>query len=169
MDKGFCEKCNKLVKYEIKEIDEIIEIKGKNYKYKKLLGYCKTCGEEISSNEINDENLERIDKVYRSEENKRLISERTYNNVKKAIKEIKGRTFKNGDEKEIEIIAEYIITTGKETTPLALQKILYYAQGFYKAFFGKFLFMKTVKLGYMDLFLLIYMKSIKILNQLILL
>lgn len=208
MDKGFCEKCNNLVKYEIKEIDEIIEIKGKNYKYKKLLGYCKTCGEEISSNEINDENLERIDKVYRSEENiitteeinsilskykigkkplakllgwgeitlirylngdvpskvysnqlynilndeenmnklveenKKLISERTYNNVKKAIKEIKGRTLKNGDEKEIEIIAEYIITTGKEITPLALQKILYYAQGFYKAFFGKFLFIE---------------------------
>ena len=69
MNKGFCEECNSLVEYEIREIDEIIEIKGKEYKYKRLLGYCKNCGEEISSNEINDENLERIDKVYRNEEN----------------------------------------------------------------------------------------------------
>ena len=44
------------------------------------------------------------------------------------------------EDDEIEIIAEYLIMTGKEITPLALQKILYYAQGFYKAFFGKFLF-----------------------------
>ncbi len=206
MNKGFCEECNSLVEYEIREIDEIIEIKGKEYKYKRLLGYCKNCGEEISSNEINDENLERIDKVYRNEENiitteeinsilnkykigkkplakllgwgeitlirylngdipskvyseqlynilnnedymsklieenKEVITERAYNNVKDAIKKLKETTFKYSIEKEIDIIAKYIIAIGKEITPLALQKILYYAQGFYKAFFGKFLF-----------------------------
>lgn len=206
MNKGFCEECNSLVEYEIKEIDEIIEIKGKEYKYKRLLGYCKNCGEEVSSNEINDENLERIDKVYRNEENiitteeinsilnkykigkkplakllgwgeitlirylngdipskvysdqlynilnnedymsklieenKEVITERAYNNVKDAIKKLKETTFKYSIEKEIDIIAKYIIAIGKEITPLALQKILYYAQGFYKAFFGKFLF-----------------------------
>ncbi len=206
MNKGFCEKCNNLVEYEVKEIDEIIEIKGKEYKYKRLVGYCKNCGEEISSNEINDENLERIDRVYRNEEkiitteeindilnkykigkkplskllgwgeitlirylngdvpskvysdqlynilnnkeymsklieeNKELISERAYNNVKEAIKKLNETTFKYTIEKEIDIIAEYIVAMGKEITPLALQKILYYAQGFYKAFFGKFLF-----------------------------
>ena len=69
MNKGFCEECNNLVDYEIKEIDEKIEIKGKEYNYKRLIGYCKKCGEEISSNEITDENLKRIDKVYRNEEN----------------------------------------------------------------------------------------------------
>ncbi len=52
MDKGFCEKCNNLVEYEIKEINDNIEIKGKKYNYKRLMGYCKKCGEEISSNEI---------------------------------------------------------------------------------------------------------------------
>lgn len=206
MDKGFCEKCNSLVEYEKKESDEIIEIKGKEYKYKKIFGYCKNCGEEISSNEINDENLERIDRVYRNEENiitteeinnilnkykigkkplskllgwgeitlirylngdvpskiysdqlynilnneeymstlieenKEFITERAYNNVKEAIKKLKEPTFKYSIEKEIDIIAEYIIAVGKEVTPLALQKILYYTQGFYKAFFGKFLF-----------------------------
>ena len=206
MNKGFCEKCNNLVEYKISEIDDIIEIKGKEYKYKRLLGHCKNCGEEISANEINDENLERIDRVYRNEENiitteeinnilskykigkkplskllgwgeitlirylngdvpskvysdqlynilnneeymsklieenKELITERAYNNVKEAIKKLKEPTFKYCIEKEIDIIAEYIIAIGNEITPLALQKILYYAQGFYKAFFGKFLF-----------------------------
>lgn len=206
MNKGFCEKCNNLVEYEIKEVDEKIEIKGKEYNYKRLIGYCKNCGEEISSNEINDENLIRIDNAYRNEENiikteeinkilskykigkkplskllgwgevtlirylngdvpskvysdqlykilndeeymskileenKELITEKAYNNVKKAINQLKETKFQTGIESEIEVISEYIITIGKEITPLSLQKILYYAQGFYKAFFGKFLF-----------------------------
>ena len=206
MNKGFCEKCNNLVEYEIKEVDEKIEIKGKEYNYKRLIGYCKNCGEEISSNEINDENLSRIDNAYRNEENiikteeinkilskykigkkplskllgwgevtlirylngdvpskvysdqlykilndeeymskileenKELITEKAYNNVKKAIIQLKETKFQTSIESEIEVISEYIITIGKEITPLSLQKILYYAQGFYKAFFGKFLF-----------------------------
>ncbi len=206
MNKGFCEKCNSLVEYEVQEINDSIEMKGKEYSYKRLIGYCKNCGEEISSNEINDENLYRIDKVYRNEENiitteeiheilnkykigkkplskllgwgevtlirylngdvpskvysdqlykilnseeymnmlieenKHLITERAYNNVKKAIRKPENATSGNSIQTEIELIAEYIIAMGKEITPLALQKILYYAQGFYKAFFGKFLF-----------------------------
>lgn len=206
MDKGFCEKCNKLVEYEIKEINDKVEIKGKNYNYKRLTGYCRNCGEEVSSNELNDENLIRIDKAYRNEEkiitteeinqilskykigkkplskllgwgevtlirylngdipskvyseqlykilkdekymnqlieeNKDLITETAYNKVKKVIREMKEKIYRLEIEKEIEIIAEYIIFKGKEVTPLALQKILYYAQGFYKAFSGKFLF-----------------------------
>lgn len=206
MDKGFCEKCNSLVEYEIKEINDSIKIKGKEYIYKRLIGYCKNCGEEISSNEINDENLNRIDKVYRNEEhiitteeinkilnkykigkkplskllgwgevtltrylngdipskvyseqlykilndneymdtliekNKHLITERAYNNIKNVVSKLNEIKIENCIQTEIEIIAEYIIAIGKEITPLALQKILYYAQGFYKAFFGKFLF-----------------------------
>lgn len=206
MKKGFCEECNSLVEYEVKEINDIIEIKGEEYKFKRLIGYCKNCGEEVSSNEINDENLNRIDKAYRNEENiitteeinkilnkykigkkplskllgwgevtlirylngdvpskiysdqlykilnneeymnelieknKHLITERAYNNVKNAIRELEDVTFENSIQTDIELIAEYIIAIGKEITPLALQKILYYAQGFYKAFFGKFLF-----------------------------
>lgn len=206
MNKGFCENCNNLVDYKLKEINDSIEIKGKKYNYKRLIGYCKNCGEEISSNEINDENLNRIDKVYRNEENiitteeinkilnkykigkkplskllgwgettltrylngdvpskvysdqlynilhnedyiselieenKNLITKKAYNNIKESIKKIKEKTFESNIDKEIDIIAKYIIVTGKEITPLALQKILYYAQGFYVAFFGKFLF-----------------------------
>lgn len=204
MNKGFCEKCNKLVEYNISEHDEEIKIKGKVYKYKRLIGHCKNCGEEISSNELMDENLDRIDKSYRNEEkiittneinkilskykigkkplskllgwgditlirylngdvpskvysdqlykilndenymsellekNKNLITDKAYNNVKDAINKLKDRF--DYVEDEIDIISKYIIVIGKEITPLALQKILYYAQGFYKAFFGKFLF-----------------------------
>ena len=69
MKKGFCEKCNNLVEYEVKENNAKIEIKGKKYNYDRLIGYCKKCGEEISANEITDENLNRIDNVYRKEEN----------------------------------------------------------------------------------------------------
>lgn len=206
MKKGFCEECNDLVEYEIREVKDKAEIKGKEYCYKRLVGCCKKCGKEISSNEIIDENLIRIDTVYRTEENiistekineilskykigkkplakllgwgevtlirylngdvpskiysdqlckilndeeymsilveknKNLITKRAYDNVKNAIKELRENSLKNSTKTEIDIIAEYIITVGKEVTPLALQKILYYAQGFYKAFFGKFLF-----------------------------
>lgn len=65
MNKGFCEKCNNMVEYEIKEIAEKVEIKGREYSYNRLIGYCKNCREEISSNELNDENLIRIDKAYK--------------------------------------------------------------------------------------------------------
>ena len=40
MDKGFCEECNSLVEYEVKEIDDSIEIKGKEYNYKRLMYTC---------------------------------------------------------------------------------------------------------------------------------
>ena len=73
------------------------------------------------------------------EKNKSEITEKAYKNVKEAINNLKSSQ-ENKEDDEIEIIAEYLIMTGKEITPLALQKILYYAQGFYKAFFGKFLF-----------------------------
>ena len=203
MNNGFCEKCNKLVSYDVKEVDKKIVKKGKEYLYKKLIGYCRNCGQEISSNEINDENLRRIDKVYRNEENiitteqineilskykigkkplskllgwgevtlirylngdvptkvysdqlyeilnneeymnilieknKSLITENAYKNVKNAISKLKEKNIAGS---EIEIISEYIINIGNEITPLSLQKILYYAQGFYNAFFGRFLF-----------------------------
>ena len=74
------------------------------------------------------------------EENKELITKRAYNNVKEAIREIREKNWGCDIEREIDLIAKYIILIGKEITPLALQKILYYAQGFYRAFFGKFLF-----------------------------
>lgn len=206
MSKGFCENCNKLVEYRIEEINDSYEIRGKKYNYKEVKGYCKNCNEEVSDSKITDENLNRIDNAYRTEENiikiseideilkkykigkkplakllgwgevtlirylngdiptrpysdelykllndsnymeevleknKNSITVKAYNNVKNAIKKLNEINFKIDLESEIELIAEYIILIGKEITPLALQKVLYYAQGFYKAFFGEFLF-----------------------------
>lgn len=206
MNKGFCENCNDLVNYETKEVNEFFENKGKKYKYKRLVGYCKKCGEEISSNELTDENLFRIDTIYRSKENiitteeinqilakykigkkplskllgwgevtlirylngdvpskvysdqlykilkdekymrelleknKSEITKVAYKNAKNAIDTLNETNSSDKIESEIELISEYIIEVGKEITPLALQKILYYSQGFYKVFFGKFLF-----------------------------
>ena len=68
MSKGFCENCNKLVEYTIKEMSNSYEIRGKKYNYKEIKGYCKKCKEEVSDNEISDENLNRIDCAYREEE-----------------------------------------------------------------------------------------------------
>jgi len=206
MSKGFCENCNKLVEYKKVEINTDYEIRGKKYNYKEIIGYCKNCNEEISANEITDENLERLDNAFRTEENiiktneieeilkkykigkkplakllgwgevtlirylngdiptkiysdelykiltdfnymesllennKANITERTYKNVKDAITKLNKYGVDIDFESEIDLISEYIIMTGNEITPLALQKILYYAQGFYECFFGKFLF-----------------------------
>lgn len=206
MSKGFCENCNKLVEYRIEEINDSYEIRGKKYNYKEVKGYCKNCNEEVSDSKITDENLNRIDNAYRTEENiikisevdeilkkykigkkplakllgwgevtlirylngdiptrpysdelykllndynymeelleknRNSITDKAYNNVKNAIKKLNEINLKTDLESDIELIAEYIILSGKEITPLALQKVLYYAQGFYKAFFGEFLF-----------------------------
>jgi len=206
MNKGFCENCNKLVEYIEKEKNDIFEIRGKKYHYKRIIGYCKNCNEEISSNEITDKNLNTMDDVFRTEEkiikkeeildilkkykigkkplskllgwgeitlirylngdiptkpysdelykilkdssymeqliekNKNNITDRAYKNVKDSIQKINEFNFESNIESDIELVAEYIIMIGKEITPLALQKILYYAQGFYNAFFGNYLF-----------------------------
>lgn len=206
MNKGYCENCNQIVEYQIKEKEDVVEIRGKEYRYNKVIGYCKKCGEQVTANEITDENLKRMDLSYRSNENiintdeindilkkykigkkplskllgwgeitltrymngdiptklysdelykllnniehmeqilernKENITERTYKSVKNAIEKLKTNTVANEALNEIELIAEYIIYIGKEITPLALQKILYYAQGFYKTFFGEFLY-----------------------------
>ena len=73
------------------------------------------------------------------EKNKERITEKAYNKVKKEINAMNKWNFKNGIDSQIEIVVAYI-TNKTEITPLALQKILYYAQGFYMAFFGKELF-----------------------------
>lgn len=41
---------------------------------------------------------------------------------------------------KLDLVAKYLISQCRDITPLSLQKALYYAQGFSKAFLGKFLF-----------------------------
>lgn len=82
---------------------------------------------------LNDSNI--IDKLL--EDNKNNISDIAYKKCKAVIN-------RNEDickpENKINSVAIYILIKSKEITPLALQKILYYAQAFYYVFFGKFLF-----------------------------
>lgn len=68
------------------------------------------------------------------ERNKDNIAENAYLTSINAIKQA------DYNMSDIELIAQYIIMKCEEITPLALQKLLYYSQGFYKAFFGNFLF-----------------------------
>ncbi len=73
------------------------------------------------------------------ESNKRnLKSTISYEKSKKAVHNILGAA-KNGKAK-IDLAIEYILSQCEDITPLALQKILYYAQGFYYAFYKTFLF-----------------------------
>lgn len=200
MLKEFCENCNDIVELKLKEEIDEQEIKGKKYKYLKLIGYCNKCGNIVTANEIVDENLKRIDESYRTEEN--IITKEEINEILKKYKigkkplskllgwgEVTLTRYINGDmptkpysdelykvlkdsnymleilEKnksnitesayittlntikegltvisDIEVVSQYIIEKCEEITPLALQKILYYSQGFYNCFFGEFLF-----------------------------
>ena len=204
MEKGYCENCDKKVEYFLKEEKEKVQIHGKVYEYNRIIAYCKDCQEEITVNKIEDENLKRIDDVYRTNENiikvdeinqiltkykigkkplanllgwgevtliryingdiptklysdelykilnnpyymekilenrKLRITTRAYNSAKSAIQDLKNNHY--FEKKDIDLIAEYIIKTCQEITPLALQKILYYSQAFSMAFFGDTLF-----------------------------
>ena len=204
MKKGFCENCDKLVNYFAKETNEQVEIHGRMYNYKRIIAYCKNCNEEVTVNEIEDENLKRIDEAYRNAENiikvdeikeilnkykigkkplakllcwgevtliryingdiptkiysdelyhilrdvnyfqmlleanKERITSKAYKSCQNAIFNLKHYEFESP--RDIDLIAEYIIKTCQEITPLALQKILYYSQAFYMVFFGEVLF-----------------------------
>ena len=67
------------------------------------------------------------------EQSKELIKQKEYQKSKEAALKIINLDKKN----KIKIVAEYIINKCKEITPLALQKMLYYTQGFYMAFYKK--------------------------------
>jgi len=86
---------------------------------------------EVLEKLLNDSNymLEMI------ESHKDRITESAYNKVISEINAMNKLNIKKTDS-QIELIAAYIADR-VEVTPLALQKLLYYAQGFYMAFFGK--------------------------------
>lgn len=162
--KAYCVKCGELVD-EIPDVDlkrrddayrkeeDIITISEINeilLKYNigkkplsKLLGWGETTiiryvDGDIPSKIYSDELKKILNDVNYMEkllkENVSNISEVTYKKVKSAIDKLeKGNT-------QIDIIASYIINKCTDITPLALQKILYYAQGFFYAFFDRSLY-----------------------------
>jgi uncharacterized phage-associated protein len=76
--------------------------------------------------------------------NKDAISELAYKKCKAAIlayKEICSTKENNTEEDgKIYDVVNYFLLKFNDITPLALQKLLYYSQAFYKVFYGKFLF-----------------------------
>lgn len=76
------------------------------------------------------------------EQNKDKITEHAYIICKGAIGKLEEeqRAFTIENEDKIDSVVQYILYRCEEITPLALQKLLYYCQAFYKIFNGEFLF-----------------------------
>lgn len=76
------------------------------------------------------------------EKNKLNITDIAYRRCRAAIDEILNNEICVAmlNDNTIDLIAKYLIIKCEEITPLALQKLLYYCQGFYKAFKGENLF-----------------------------
>ena len=75
------------------------------------------------------------------EEHKDRVTESAYNKCKKAIEKVTSKK-QLQTESKIDSVVKYILNNSADITPLALQKLLYYAQSFYKVFNGEFLFDK---------------------------
>lgn len=68
----------------------------------------------------------------------KLKSIKTYEKSKKAVNMLIRDDL--GQKTKIDLTIEYLLNQCEDITPLALQKALYYIQGFYYAFYNKFIF-----------------------------
>ena len=79
---------------------------------------------------------------------KELLEKNAENITKLAYRRINNAILKNevtmdiniNSEDKIDYVVKYILSKSVDITPLALQKLLYFAQGFYTAFTGEYLF-----------------------------
>ena len=75
------------------------------------------------------------------EKNKDRIKDIAYRKSSEAIANIKTDNLFNVDSmNKIDHIVKYLLVNSSDITPLALQKLLYYSQSFFKIFTGEFLF-----------------------------
>ncbi|MHA4096156.1 type II toxin-antitoxin system antitoxin SocA domain-containing protein [Bacillus cereus] len=79
------------------------------------------------------------------EKNKDLITQKAYKVSKEAIAKLQENISTKGT--KIEEVAQYILSKNDDLTPLALQRLLYYAQGFCKVFTGAYLFEEDCEIG----------------------
>lgn len=70
-----------------------------------------------------------------------LKSQKTYEKSRKAVDTLLNISKQNAS--KIDIVIKYLLNQCEDITPLALQKALYYIQGFYYAFYNTFLFMEV--------------------------
>lgn len=139
-------------KNNIISLEEILEISPKYDIGKRplslLLGwgehtFTRYCDGDIPTKQYSEE----LKKIYEDpqyyneilEKNKaNLNSETTYTKSKKAVEKLIGKDL--NQKFKINIAIEYLLNKCEDITPLALQKLLYYVQGFYYAFNEEFLF-----------------------------
>lgn len=69
----------------------------------------------------------------------RLKSQSAYDKSKLATEMLLG-TQSNSETAKIDVVVNYLVDKCEDITPLALQKLLYYVQGFYYAFISQFIF-----------------------------
>ena len=101
---------------------------------------------DIPTRQYSDE----LTKIYSSPEYYSLLLEKgkgnlksisTYKKSKKAVDALLRLTMdSSANNSKITYAIKYILNQCEDITPLALQKALYYIQGFYSAFYGNFLF-----------------------------
>ena len=72
--------------------------------------------------------------------NRDKVSNQAFDKVVEAIKDLKKSSSNPETVNKIDVVIKYLLRGLGEVTPLALQKLLYYSQGFYEAFYGEFLF-----------------------------
>ncbi|MFW6270240.1 MAG: type II toxin-antitoxin system antitoxin SocA domain-containing protein, partial [Bacillota bacterium] len=89
------------------------------------------------------ETLKKVKKDYNymfqlAEENKDKVTDKALTDLMDAVKDL--RHDKIRTENKIDSVIKYLLKELGEVTPLALQKLLYYSQGFYKTFYDEFLF-----------------------------
>jgi len=72
------------------------------------------------------------------ENNRQEIKQSSY--TKSKLKAQKLLSMQTADDSRINLVVKYILSECRDITNLALQKCLYYMQGFYRAFYGAFLF-----------------------------
>lgn len=75
------------------------------------------------------------------EKNRKNISDAAYKRCNDALLKLEEENdISFLSEEKIDHVVKYLLVKCTDITPLALQKLLYYAQGFFKAFTGEFLF-----------------------------
>ncbi|WP_156286013.1 type II TA system antitoxin MqsA family protein [Oceanivirga salmonicida] len=74
------------------------------------------------------------------ENKKKLKTELSYRKSKMAVEKFLINTL--NENSKINMVIKYLLNKCEDITPLALQKSLYYIQGFYYAFYNKFLFVE---------------------------
>ncbi len=63
-EKLYCEKCDKLVDYDVIEKKEVFNVKGENIEITSQVAVCRECGNELSEPTLEDENLKKAFRKY---------------------------------------------------------------------------------------------------------